>query len=590
MRLKEISSTIKYYYKVLKYLIRPYKRQILALIILSILFSVIETAGVTAIAPFLSVLSNKEIILSNTCFKTIYQILGFTSIDSFFIIFGLVLIIFYIFRPIYNFFFNYVINKFINNFYHKTIVNVIKGHLHMPYKNFLNKNSSDLTKTIVAEVQQTTTTINDIIHIVSEMMVFLFIYTTIMIVNWKITLTLSAITGIFFLVFSLTITSIIKRQGNKAERNFKALFQRVSELFGNFKLIKFLNDDQILKGLSNVSSEYSDTKFKKEILAKLPQNILEAIGFLCLIGLIERALLKQANLQLLLPTLTIFALALYRILPSVSKNYYSFNHMVFCSKSLDRVYFDLVAQEEKAGYDQIDYYERIELKNVSFSYDNNQNAIEGVSFTIERLSKVAFAGESGSGKSTLADLIAGIYLPKEGEIRVDGVLLNERNTGTWRHKIGYIPQFIYLIDGTVAENITFGSDYDEARIIQALKKAKIYDFLQGKSGLKTRVGEGGIKMSGGQKQRIGIARALYLNPEILILDEPTSALDYETEKRIIDEIYESCKDKTIIIIAHRLNTIESCDWIYYLDNGKIVKRVRGKSKYETVNATKDISM
>jgi ATP-binding cassette subfamily B protein/ATP-binding cassette subfamily C protein len=183
---------------------------------------------------------------------------------------------------------------------------------------------------------------------------------------------------------------------------------------------------------------------------------------------------------------------------------------------------------------------------------------------------VAFVGESGGGKSTLVDLLIGINKPGSGVIYIDGAALTDANIRSWRGRIGYIPQSIYLFDGTVAENISFGEEEDPERLEQVLKMANIWDFLTGKDGIHTRVGEGGIQLSGGQKQRIGIARALYSDPEVIVLDEATSSLDNETEERIMDEIYKASNDKTLIIIAHRLSTVELCDRRIRIENGRIV--------------------
>jgi ATP-binding cassette subfamily B protein/ATP-binding cassette subfamily C protein len=184
--------------------------------------------------------------------------------------------------------------------------------------------------------------------------------------------------------------------------------------------------------------------------------------------------------------------------------------------------------------------------------------------------KVAFVGESGSGKTTLVDIIIGIYKPEQGGLYVDDVLIEKTNILSWRSKIGYIPQGIYLFDGTVAENVSFGSKRDDRKIIDVLKKAKIWDFLETKEGLSTRVGEGGIQLSGGQSQRIGIARALYTDPELLVLDEATSSLDDATEAQIMEEIYDLSGNKTLIIIAHRLSTVARCNRQLRIENGVII--------------------
>ena len=206
---------------------------------------------------------------------------------------------------------------------------------------------------------------------------------------------------------------------------------------------------------------------------------------------------------------------------------------------------------------------------MSFQYELNKPILKNINLSINKGDKIAFIGKSGSGKSTIVDIIIGLYKPTEGNIQIDDDLLNDDNIKQWRGKVGYIPQSVYLFDGSVGENIAFGNIYNEKKIIECLKSASIYDFLEEKEGLSTLVGEGGIMLSGGQKQRIAIARALYLEPEILVLDEATSALDDDTEAKIMDEIYHLCKDKTLIIIAHRLSTIDRCEYIYKIENGEI---------------------
>lgn len=217
----------------------------------------------------------------------------------------------------------------------------------------------------------------------------------------------------------------------------------------------------------------------------------------------------------------------------------------------------------------MEFEREIRLQNVTFEYENHKPVFENLNLTLKKGQKVAFIGESGSGKSTLVDILIGLYKPKSGEIFIDETRLSLENLKNWRRKVGYIPQSVYLFDGTVAENVVFGREYNESKIKEVLKLANVYDFLQKKEGLFTKVGEGGVMLSGGQKQRIAIARALYGDPEILVLDEATSALDNETESKIMEEIYEVSQDKTLIIIAHRLSTIEHCERIFRIKEGGV---------------------
>ena len=250
---------------------------------------------------------------------------------------------------------------------------------------------------------------------------------------------------------------------------------------------------------------------------------------------------------------------------------HSYNQIKFNKHSLDIVHSDIFYEVEDIGDEEIEFKREIKLEDISFAYIENKYILKDINLTIKKGEKVAFVGESGSGKSTLVDIIIGLYRPNSGKIYIDNRELNLSNIKSWRKKIGYIPQSIYLFDGTVAQNVAMGGEIDKEKMIRVLKQANIWDFLkEHHQGLDTFVGEGGVKLSGGQKQRVAIARALYFEPEVLVLDEATSALDSETESKIMEEIYRVSQDKTLIIIAHRLSTLQGCDKIYRLENGKIV--------------------
>jgi ATP-binding cassette subfamily B protein/ATP-binding cassette subfamily C protein len=272
---------------------------------------------------------------------------------------------------------------------------------------------------------------------------------------------------------------------------------------------------------------------------------------------------------MVIPVISMYALALYRMLPAINRMLEYMNSIAYMQQSLYMIYDDLDLETDNEGTSPVIFTKSIRGERLWFRYLKGGDVIKNVSLEIKLGEKIAFVGESGCGKTTLVDLLIGIYRPMQGHIYVDDILINNTNIRSWRSKIGYIPQSIYLFDGTVAENVAFGSDYDEEKIIRVLKKAKIWDFLESKEGINTLVGEGGIQLSGGQKQRIGIARALYGDPEVLVLDEATSSLDDETEAEIMNEIYDVSGNKTLIIIAHRLSTIERCDRRIQLDSGTI---------------------
>jgi len=263
-------------------------------------------------------------------------------------------------------------------------------------------------------------------------------------------------------------------------------------------------------------------------------------------------------------------LGLYRLLPSVNRIFTEFNFILFYNKSLETIHNELIYEPEELGDEKIEFNQKIELKNIYFEYVENKLILKNVNLTIHKGEKIGIVGESGSGKSTLIDIIIGLYRPNKGEVLINEINLNKNNIKSWRSKIGYIPQNIYLKDGNVAENVAFLEEIDEEKVKTALKKANILEFLETyHEGIYTNVGDNGIKLSGGQKQRIAIARAIYNDPEILVLDEATSALDSETEKNIMKQLYEVGKNKTMIIIAHRISTLDECDRVVKLEKGEI---------------------
>lgn len=550
---------------------RKDKINLMILLIMSIFLSIIETVGISVIMPFITLATDPTKIISNEYSKAVYDFFGFSTTTNFMIVFGLVLIGFYIFRAIYSIFYQYLLNKFSFGRFHTFAFMLFKNYTNLPYKRFVKKNSADMVKTIVNEAYYLSQYIQNILLMLSEVFTILLLYALLLLVNWQMTLVLTIFLGVkvFFLVYSLK--NKIKKQGESRATLQTKFYKILNETFGNFKIIKLIqNEEKLYNEFSNASYGYARANIVGNTLNQLPRLSLETIGFGVLIGIVVYILFKYQDASFVLPIISMYALALYRILPALNRILSSYNTTLFLSKSLDIMYDELSYTPPKEGKDSIEFKEKIELKNINFEYIKGKKVLENINLTINKGDKLAFVGESGSGKSTLVDLIIGLYKPLSGEITIDNKSLNSENIRAYRSKVGYIPQSIYLFDGTVGENVAFGYEYNKEKIIEVLKKANIYEFLSSKEGIDTLVGDGGIQLSGGQKQRIGIARALYSNPEILVLDEATSALDNETEAKIMEEIYEASSDKTLLIIAHRLSTVEKCQRKIKLENGKIV--------------------
>lgn len=557
--------------KLLAITTRQEKKNFIILIFMSIFLSIIETVGISAIMPFITLASDPSKIVSNKYSKMVYDFFEFSTTTNFMIFFGLFLIGFYIFRATYSMLYNYILNKFAFGRFHAFAFRLFKNYTNLPYKRFVKRNSAELIKTIVNEASNLSFYMQSLLLIFSEFFTVVLLYALLLLMDWKMTLVLTILLGakVLFLLFFLK--KRIEKEGLKRSIMQSKFYKILNETFGNFKIIKLIqNEEKLYSEFSNISYGYARANIVSNTLNQLPRLSLETIGFSVLIGIVVYVLFQYNDANFVLPIISMYALALYRILPALNRILSNYNTVLFLSNSLDIVYSDLNYTPQTEGKDFIDFKNKIELTNVSFEYNKNKKVLENINIIINKGDKVAFVGESGSGKSTLVDLIIGLYKPLSGEIVIDDKKLTSDNVKSYRSKVGYIPQSIYLFDGTVGENVAFGYEYNKEKIIEVLKKANIYDFLYSKEGIDTLVGDGGIQLSGGQKQRIGIARALYSNPEILVLDEATSALDNETEAKIMDEIYETSQDKTLLIIAHRLSTIKRCDRKIMLSNGKII--------------------
>ncbi|WP_309300151.1 ABC transporter ATP-binding protein/permease [Campylobacter hyointestinalis] len=555
----------------IKYILsRHDKIYLLILLFMSIFLSFIETVGISAIMPFITVATNPVQITQNIYFRNIYDFLGFDKEMHFVIAFGFLLIVFYIFRALYNILYTYMLNKFAYGRYNLFASRLFDTYVHLPYQNFVQRNSSQFTKAIINEASNLSSYIQSLLSILSEVFTIVLLYSILLVIDWKMTLVLTLVLGLKILFITKILSKKIKAQGEKRSESQSKFYKILNETFGNFKIVKFIqNEKKILNEFLTASTQFARSNIVNATLQQLPRNILETVGFSSLIAIVIFILIKYEDASKVLPIISMYALALYRMLPAINKILNSYNGMLFMSKALNIVYDELRYIPPKEGDQNINFKSEIVLNNISFEYIASKPVLNGITLSIKRGEKIAFIGKSGGGKSTLVDLIIGLYRPNKGEIYVDGILLGDKNIRSWRSKIGYIPQSIYLFDGTVKDNVAFGYELDESKVVECLKKANIYDFLSQKDGIDTRVGEGGIQLSGGQKQRIGIARALYNDPEILVLDEATSALDNDTESKIMDEIYEVSNDKTLIIIAHRLSTIEGCERKIRLDKGKI---------------------
>ena len=550
-------------------LTRKQKFFLVILFVLTILFSVVETASISAIMPFATVASNPETLDAGRL-KVVYDFLGFKEKTTFIVAFGVSIIIFYIFRGAYSTIYTYVINKFSIGTSRTFARLLFKIFFSIPYKNYVQKNSGNIIYLINGQTARASNIVMNILTVFSESFTMLLLYAFMVYVNWRMTLVLTVALAAGSYCVMTILLKITRRYGEKATSANMKMMRTLQETFGNFKLIKLRgNEGDLLKKYDGAAYTLIRSQLINSVLSVLPRNILENLGFSILIGSMIFIVWKLNSPERIIPIVATYALALYRMLPALNKIFTAINAMVYDQNALNAVYNAMTQEKDEEGTAKISFEQTIRIDDISFKYVSGDKVLRDISLEINKGESVAITGESGSGKSTLIDILIGINMPTAGAIYIDGVKITGENIRSWRSKIGYIPQSIYLFDGTISDNVTFSSEFDEERLIKTLKAANIWDFLEKKDGIRTHVGEGGIQLSGGQKQRVGIARAIYGNPEVLVLDEATSALDNETEGKIMDEIYELSKDMTLIIIAHRLTTVERCNRRIVIENGRI---------------------
>ncbi|EAL4896674.1 ABC transporter ATP-binding protein [Campylobacter coli] len=549
------------------------KKFLFSLLLFSVFISFIESFAISLVMPFITLASDFSYFDRN---KYLIQLKDYLALPVFEIIvyFGVVLIVFYVLRALLNSYYFHLLARFSKGRYHAIAYKVFAKFLNTDYENFTQKNQSEILKSITGEVYNLSTMISSFLLMMSEIFVVLLLYTLMLLVNYKITLFLSLFMIINAFILIKVLGPIVKKAGLKREEAMKNFFEILNTNLNNFKLIKLkTKEDGVLNLFKTQSEIFAKANITNESVSAMPRIYLEGVGFCVLVFIVVFLVFKnQSDISGILATISIFVLALYRLMPSANRIITSYHDLLYYRSSLDIIYQILKQKEESLGEEKIDFDKELRLENLSFGYKDKKNLFTCLNLSIKKGEKIAFIGESGCGKSTLVDIIIGLLSPREGRVLVDKNELNMKNVKNYRQKIGYIPQNIYLFNDSIAKNISFGDEVDEEKLQRVIKQANLEHFVKNlPQGVQTKVGDGGSNLSGGQKQRIAIARALYLDPEILVLDEATSALDTESEARIMDEIYKISKDKTMIIIAHRLSTITRCDSIYRLEHGKLFK-------------------
>jgi len=552
------------------------KRTVFLLFIMSIM-ALFEVISIGSVMPFLAVLGNPEIIETNEYLNKVYMYLDFSNKDSFLMFLGggafFLLLIGAITRSVAS----YQKFRFTNLLRHTTGQKLLKKYLQQPYNFFLSRNSSDVSKVILSEIDHAIQhAILPVLNLVTYGILSIAIVGFLLVVDVFLALILSAIFGGFYLVMYMTIRKYISRIGLIRNQANSKRFKITNEMLGGIKDLKVLGREEVyLEKFTKPSYEYSHYLSINQTLNDVPRFLIEVVAFGALLAMAMFALVDDnVDLGSLLPVLGLYALGSLKLKPAINQIYSSLADMKFGASAIDNIINDLNDLEQSVEIQndnkKLPLKSRVHLSNVSFTYPNTTRPVlQNINVEIKTNTTVGIIGTTGSGKSTLVDIILGLLQPTNGKIEVDGNLLNKTNTRQWQNSIGYVPQSIFLADDTIAKNIAFGIKIENIDMLQIKKVAKmamVHEFVSNlEDGYNTSIGERGVRLSGGQRQRLGIARALYHNPDLLVLDEATSALDNDTEAQVMKAIDNMSGSKTIIMIAHRLATVEKCDKIIRLE-------------------------
>ncbi len=557
------------------------------LFIMMVIASVFELIGISLIPAFVISIAEPERILSIHILGDFLQDMGIDTTEKLALTGALALISVYLLKNSYLTYYKYLKQKFVLNKRLYLQNRLFKAYMTAPYTFYLNKNSAELLRNVNGEIGKIITgTVLPFLEISLNTITFTFIIAGLLYLEPVITIvTVVMMGGGGYLFLSITQKKI-EDSGRISRLASGDMNRMILQGLGGFKEARVLNRESLfLKQYNKFAKKGIGAAIYQTVVKSLPKPIIETLLITGILVVTLIMIFEGRSFNQIIPTLTLFGVAAVKLMPifntfvqQITSIRYSADAVYAVSEDLEYLEKQSAIEEEKnlKTVERINLQKEIVLDNVSYKYPNSDSyAVKNISITITKGDAVAFVGASGAGKTTLVDLILGLLEPKDGRILADNTDILENLRG-WMKNIGYIQQSNYLFDERIFRNIAFGipdDEVDEEKLNNAIEAAQLGDLIKRLPiGLKTRVGERGVRLSGGQRQRVTIARALYNNPQILVMDEATSALDNITEKFVIEAIERLRGDRTIIMIAHRLSTVKNCNVIYMMDEGEIVAK------------------
>lgn len=580
----------KIYKKLMVLLDARQKKQMVGMVFLMLIGGLLESLGIALIVPIMETITNPKKIEESKKLSFICKMLNIGSSEVIKLAGALMvaLILVFIIKNVFLYFLNVVQLRFVYTNQFATSRRMMINFMQRPYEYYLNADTSVIQRNITSDVNNMYGLILSSLQLISEIIVFIFIVVLLLSEDAKMTLSIAAILVIVLLLIKYKIKPIMVKAGQENQDYYSGLYKWIDESVTGIKEIKIANkENYFINGYADCGSGYVNAVQKYNLYNSTPRLLIETVAITGMIGYMLISMATGTRLEDLVAPLTVLAAAAARLLPSANRINNYLTSIAYFEPFLMNVTDNLQEEihDDSISYNSEDYKKKLEteklpvnktilLKDITYKYPGaDRYVLEHADMEVPVGKSVGIVGTSGAGKTTIVDIMLGLLQTESGHIYADGTDVMTNYPG-WLKNIGYIPQTIFMLDSTIRKNVAFGyadEDIDDAKVWQALKEASLDEYVRSlPEGLDTSIGERGIRLSGGQRQRIGIARALFEDPEVLVLDEATSALDNETEAAIMDSINKLHGRKTLVIIAHRLQTIEKCDMVYSIKDGKAV--------------------
>ena len=558
------------------------KRTMVLLVIMMIVGAGLQVAGVGMIVPVVSMVMDADAIAGDGMVHDLYVLLGVESAKTFTVIIMSALVGIFIIKNLFLYFQQKFMFSFVYTNQFRTSERMMKNYLRRGYEFYLNADTAVVQRSITSDVNNMYALILAVLQLISDGIIFLFLVVYCLAQDVAMTLLLASVMMLLLWVIKKVLKPILKKAGEDNQNYYSGLFKWISQTVQGIKEVKIAGKEQyFVSEYIKCGEGYVNAVQRYNLYNNIPKLFIETICVACMIGYMLIMLLTGVDSDHMMQTLTAFAAAALVLLPCVNRINNQINGITYfepffmgvsdhLQEDISGVNTDMTAWGVAA--EKLPVHKSIKMEDITYSYPKSDKLIfDHASLEIPVGAAVGIVGTSGAGKTTVVDILLGLLETKTGTIYADGVDVKTQYRA-WLKNVGYIPQMIFMLDDTIRHNVAFGvpdEEIDENRLWEVLKEAQLDEFIKTlPEGLDTGIGERGIRLSGGQRQRIGIARALYEDPEVLILDEATSALDNDTEAAIMESINRLQGKKTLIIIAHRLQTIEKCDMVYRVEGGK----------------------